>query len=328
MSSPNTVFRPLVVASTIPLILVLATTAVSAPIQGTSSKFRSLAANPLSLSFGSIQPGSTKVQYETLTNFGRRTVIISQATVTGAGFRLSGLALPLSLNSGQRFTFGVLFAPTAAGSVSGAIAVVSNASNPNLSISVSGTGASTGQLTSSASALNFGSVTVGASKSLTTTLTATGSSVTISSATISSPEFRLNGPSLPLTIAAGQGVLFTLTFTPQASGAASGSIFFAGTASNAPILETLTGSGTATASHSVSLYWNSSPSAVVGYNLYRGAKSGGPYTKVNPVLNAATSYTDNSVQGGTIYYYVSTSVNSDGTESVYSNQQQAVIPSP
>jgi len=152
--------------------------------------------------------------------------------------------------------------------------------------------------------------------------------VTISSATISSPEFRLNGPSLPLTIAAGQGVLFTLTFTPQASGAASGSIFFAGTASNAPIVETLTGSGTATVSHSVSLYWHSSPSAVVGYNLYRGAKSGGPYTKVNPVLNAATSYTDNSVQGGTTYYYVSTSVNSDGTESVYSNQQQAVIPSP
>jgi hypothetical protein len=328
MSSPNTVSGPLLVASAIPLILVLATTAASAPIRGTSSNFPSLTANPPSLSFGSIQPGSTKIQYETLTNFGRRTATISQATVTGAGFRLSGLALPLSLTSGQSFTFGVLYAPTAAGSVSGAIAVVSNASNPNLSISVSGTGASTGRLTPSASALNFGNVAVGASKNLTTTLTAAGSSATISSAAISSPEFRLSGPSLPQTIAAGQAVLFTLTFTPQASGTASGSIFFAGTASNAPILETLTGSGTATASHSVILYWNSSPSAVVGYNLYRSVKSGGPYTKVNPVLNAATSYTDNSVQGATTYYYVTTAVSSNGSESVYSNQQQAVIPSP
>ena len=68
--------------------------------------------------------------------------------------------------------------------------------------------------------------------------------------------------------------------------------------------------------------------AVVGYNLYRGATSGGPYAKLNPVLNASTSYTDNSVQAGTTYYYVSTAVNGSGTESTYSNQLQAVIPSP
>ena len=68
-------------------------------------------------------------------------------------------------------------------------------------------------------------------------------------------------------------------------------------ASNTPMVETLTGPGTATASHSVGLDWNPSPSAVVGYNVYRGAKSGGPYTKVNPVLNASTSYVDNSVRG-------------------------------
>jgi fibronectin type 3 domain-containing protein len=67
--------------------------------------------------------------------------------------------------------------------------------------------------------------------------------------------------------------------------------------------------------------------AVVGYNLYRGATSGGPYAKVNPVLNASTSYTDNSVQAGTTYYYVSTAVNGSGTESTYSNQLQAGIPS-
>ena len=52
------------------------------------------------------------------------------------------------------------------------------------------------------------------------------------------------------------------------------------------------------------------------------------HAKVNPVLNASTSYTDNSVQSGTTYYYVSTAVDRSGIESMYSNQRQAVIPSP
>jgi fibronectin type 3 domain-containing protein len=159
---------------------------------------------------------------------------------------------------------------------------------------------------------------------MTATLTATGSSAILSSATSTCPEFILGGISLPKTIAAGQSVSLNLTFAPRASGTASEIISLASNAANTPTIETLTGSG----AHSVSLSLNSSPSAVVGYNLYRGTKSGGPYAKVNPVLNASTSYTDNSVQAGTTYYYVSTAVNGSGTESMYSNQLQAVIPSP
>ena len=329
MSSPYVVFRLPLVASIIPLFLVLgARVATSAPLPGTNSKHRRLTASPSSLSFGSIQLGSSQIQYETLTNSGNSTVTISQATVTGAGFGWSGLALPLSLNKGQSVTFSALFAPKTGGSASGAITVVSNASNPNLTIALAGAGISAGRLTSSASALNFGIVTVGTSKSLTTTLTATASSVTVSSATSTSAEFRLTGLSLPKTIAAGQSASFALTFTPQSSGAASGSISLASNASNTPTVETLTGSGTATPSHSVSLDWTSSTSAVVGYNVYRSVTSGGPYTKINPALDASTSYLDSSVQGGKTYYYVSTAVDTKGVESVRSSQLQAVIPSP
>jgi len=126
--------------------------------------------------------------------------------------------------------------------------------NPDLTVALSGTGISAGQLTSSATALNFGSVTVGTSKTLTATLTATGSSVTVSSATSTSPEFRLGGLSFPKTITAGQSASFTLTFTPQSSGTASGSISLTSNAANTPTVETLTGSGTATPPHSVDLY--------------------------------------------------------------------------
>lgn len=66
----------------------------------------------------------------------------------------------------------------------------------------------------------------------------------------------------------------------------------------------------------------------MGYNVYRSTTSGGPYTKVNPVLDASTSYIDSSVQGGTTYYYVSSAVDTSGTESIYSNELQVAIPSP
>jgi fibronectin type 3 domain-containing protein len=67
---------------------------------------------------------------------------------------------------------------------------------------------------------------------------------------------------------------------------------------------------------------------VTGYNVYRELASGGPYTKVNPSLIAGATYADNNVQAGQTYYYVSTAVDSSNNESVYSNEAQAVIPSP
>lgn len=82
-------------------------------------------------------------------------------------------------------------------------------------------------------------------------------------------------------------------------------------------------------SHSATLNWTASTSSnVTGYNVDRGLTWGGPYTKVNPSLIAGATYADNNVQAGRTYYYVSTAVDSNNNESVYSNQAQAVIPSP
>lgn len=81
--------------------------------------------------------------------------------------------------------------------------------------------------------------------------------------------------------------------------------------------------------HSVALTWSASASLqVIGYNVYRGTISNGPYTKVNSLLIADTVFTDNAVQSGQTLYYVVTAVDNFGNESVYSNQAQAVIPSP
>ena len=101
-------------------------------------------------------------------------------------------------------------------------------------------------------------------------------------------------------------------------------------------LITVTGNGggvqqnttvTLTVTALVALSWNASTSQdVIGYNAYRSTTSGGPYTKLNSGLISSTNYNDQPVQSGYTYYYVTTAVNSQGQESVYSNEAAATVP--
>lgn len=297
------------------------------PLSGTGATQGTLSANPSSLGFGSVQVGSSANLSETVTNTGGSSVTISQANVSGATFSISGLSLPLSLAANQSVTFTATFTPSSGGMISGSLAIVSNASNSTLTIALSGTGTAAGQLAVAPTSLSFGNVTVGSSSSLNGSLTASGASVTINSASLSNGEFVLSGISLPVTLNAGQSIGFTVTFTPQATGATSASLSFASNASNSPTTQTITGTGTTPTQHTVDLNWNA-VSGVAGYNVYRGTVSGGPYTMINSSLDGTTSYTDSTVVSGTTYYYVVTSVDSDQAESGYSNQAQAVVPNP
>ena len=87
---------------------------------------------------------------------------------------------------------------------------------------------------------------------------------------------------------------------------------------------------TVNAAHNVVLTWTNSVTAgVTGYNVYRSTVSGGPYTKINdsPVQSGATNAKD--VLAGQTYYYVITAIGSDGvTQSAYSAETSATIPSP
>jgi hypothetical protein len=299
------------------------------PVTGTGQTPGTLTANPTSQPFGNVQVGNTASLSQTVTNSGGTAVTISQANVTGTGFSITGLTLPTTLNAGQSVTFTAKFAPTATGAVSGNLAVISDASNSTLNIGMTGTGTAPGQLTVAPLTLNFGTVTVGVGLPLPGTLTATGASVTVSSGSSNSGEFVLSGIALPKTIAAGQSATFTVTFTPNASGAASGTLTFLSNASNSPTVETLTGTGQAPQPHSVDLSWTASQSpGVVGYNIYRGTVSGGPYSKVNSTPNTDTTYTDTTVTAGQTYFYVAKSVDSNDVESGPSNEVRVVIPTP
>ncbi len=205
-----------------------------------------LAANPSSVSFGPVAVGASAQRSITLTNLRSWNVKLSAFQLTGAGFSVSGPALPMILTGGQQITLNLTFAPQSAGMTGGDFFV----SGLGLSIPLSGTGTTTtapGQLSIAPTPVNFGNVNVGAVGTQTISLSASGGSVTVSSDTSNSSQFVLSGISLPLTIPAGQSSSFSVAFKPSSTGALSGSLSITSNASNGPNVNLpLSGTGVAT----------------------------------------------------------------------------------
>ena len=283
---------------------------------------------PGSVSFGNVTVGVTNTQMLAISNPGTATLNVTQASLIGTGFSFSGLPLPLSVPPGGSSAFTVSFTPASASSLSGNLTLANNALNSPLVVALAGTGVSpVAQLTASPSSLSFGSITTGASGTQSVTLANTGnSSVSVSQINISGTGFSASGFALPVTLAAGQSTSFSATFAPTTTGILSGSVTVTSNASNSPLAISLSGSGAAAVSHSVALNWTPSASSYLGFNVYRGSLSGGPYNRVNSALISLTSFSDAGVASGQTYYYVATEVDSTGAESVYSSEVIATIP--
>src|SRR5437879_7706535 len=136
----------------------------------------------------------------------------------------------------------------------------------------------------------------------------------------------MTGGSGPVPLTPLQTLSVSVQFDPSVAGTVNGNVTILSNATGSPATIPLTGTGVAAVQHSVALSWNASTSTVAGYNVYRGAVSGGPYAKISSSLVAVLDYTDSTVQHGTTYYYVTTAVDSSGNESAYSNEAPAVIP--
>jgi hypothetical protein len=283
---------------------------------------------PASVSFGNVAVGVTNTQSLTIGNAGTANLSVTQAVMAGTGFTLSGLTVPLSVVPGGSSTFTVGFTPGSASSFTGSLTLVSNTTNSPLVVALAGTGISPIlQLTVTPASLSFGSITTGTSTTQSVAVTNSGNaSVTLSQISESGAGFSVTGCTLPLTLAAGQSTSFSVTFDPATASSLSGSVTVTSNAANSPEVISLSGAGTAPTSYSVSLSWTPSSSSYSGFNVYRGAQSGGPYSKINSSLIATPSYTDTSVTAGDTYYYVATEVDTSGVESNYSSQTSAIIP--
>lgn len=105
-----------------------------------------LTINATTVGFGDVTVNTSSTQSLTLTSAGGEPVTISAASVTGTGFTMSGLTLPLTLNPGQTATLNILFDPASAGVFAGQLTITSNSSsNGNVVIPLSGTGTAVSQ---------------------------------------------------------------------------------------------------------------------------------------------------------------------------------------
>jgi Abnormal spindle-like microcephaly-assoc'd, ASPM-SPD-2-Hydin len=292
-----------------------------------SASNQQLVCDVAGLQVGEVVVGQASSKLVTITNSGGTSLTVLSAASTGAEFGLNGLDLPLTLAAGASYTFSVTFAPEKSGRDDGSISIISEAPKQTLTIQLSGTGRPTGQLQVSPATIDFGDASVGSARAQTGQLTAGGGDVTVSSATISSKDFELRGPSLPFTIPAGHSVPFTVTFVPQEITSSSAIVSFASDAKGSPTEQAVTVRIIGPVLHKVQLSWKASNSKhLAGYNVYRGTRSGGPYKKINGSLDPSTKYTDLHVVAGHKYYYVATAVNLKGRQSKYSKQVKAVIP--
>ena len=93
------------------------------------------------VAFGDVNVGTSLSQPVTLTSTGTTALTVDSATVSGAGFSVSGVTFPVTLSPKQTATLQVKFDPTAAGAASGTLTIASNAgSNGKATVSLSGTG--------------------------------------------------------------------------------------------------------------------------------------------------------------------------------------------
>jgi hypothetical protein len=106
---------------------------------GVSQAGSQLGINPASLNFGNVNVGSSATLQATLTA-SNGSVTISSDGSTSSEFAITGLDLPVTLESGHSLPVTVQFTPNASGGASGQVGFTSNAENSPTVEQVAGTG--------------------------------------------------------------------------------------------------------------------------------------------------------------------------------------------
>jgi hypothetical protein len=175
--------------------------------------------------------------------------------------------------------------------------------------------------------VNFQGVLVGQKNTQTIQLSNGGSAaLNVQQIQVTGAGFQVTPPSMPLALAPGANQIFSLAFAPAATGSVSGTLTISSNDPNSPATVPVLGAGVIAGAHKVQLSWGASTSQVIGYLVYRGTISGGPYDHLTGSLVNSLAFTDSSVNLGTTYFYVVTAVDSAGSESLFSNETTAAIP--
>ncbi len=285
----------------------------------------------------SITPSQTGFTF----NPGSQSATITAANVTGVNF--TATAQPAAT-----FSISGTISPTAGGA--GATVTLSGASGATATANGSGAYSFTGLAKGSYAVTPSHAGYTFSPTSQSATLTNANLTGVNFTATAQPPAtFSISGTITPTSGGSGATVLLSGAAGATTTTNASGNYTFTGLANGnytvtpsdsgftfTPANQSVTISGVnvtginfiaaANKPFSVDLSWSPSTSTVSGYNVYRSTVNGSGYVKLNSSLIGGTIFDDTNVQSGATYYYVTTSVDSGGDESAYSNQATAAIP--
>jgi hypothetical protein len=216
-----------------------------------------LTTSPNIMSFGSVSVGQSHTMPLQIKNTGSATLTVTGQSLTGTGFSVNGLTLPLTLTVGATVSFNVVFKPVQSASVSATLTLLNNTTIGPGVVALygtgigggTGTGTSTGPaaayLSANSLTAQFGSVAVGTQNTQTVQLKNTGGqSLSISSIAAKGTGFSVSGFKTPISLAAGGSTQFTVGFLPTSAASFSGSVGIASSASDSQLTIVLTGAGT------------------------------------------------------------------------------------
>ena len=212
---------------------------------------------PASLAFSAQQVGtSSAAQAVTLTNNGNEDLSISDIQVTGDYSQTNNC--PATLAAAASCTLNITFTPAAAGPLDGALSLTDSEPNSPQTVAFTGTGYFN-TLTLAPASLTFGNQTLNtvSAAQVVTVTNNSATAVTISGVAVSGNFAQSNNCG---TVAPNGGTCnVSVTFTPTAVGARSGTLTVTDNAQNSPQTATLTGTGMAASTPLATL----SPTSVV-----------------------------------------------------------------
>jgi hypothetical protein len=198
---------------------------------------------PIALDFGTVPLGSASTLPLQITNTSAAPATFNGITSTGdfttAGTcPTTGNALPLATSC----TIQVTFTPSAPGTRTGTVGISTSLSTLPITAPLTGIGVQS-HLLLAPSALNFGSIAIGASANLTLTLSNTGNAAVTNLALNPTGDYAVTVPCTTTTLTPGSSCPVTITFSPTALGPRTGTLTLASSDASSPALLPLTGTG-------------------------------------------------------------------------------------
>ena len=263
-----------------------------------------LAIAPTLLSFGTQPVGITSgMQIVTLTNTGSSLLQLTGIAITGSnstnfGFVLKGTnACPYpsgTLAAGASCTISVDFAPQAAGPVSATLSISDNAAASPQSVTLSGTGGTSG-ISLAPAILNFASQTVGASSAAqVVSVNNTGTTpvaMSISIAGNNAGDFAETDNCSQSPLAGGKSCVINVTFDPAQSGSRSAEVLIADIAPHSPQVVMVSGTAVQAAA-------TVSPTGTIGFGSALAGTASTPITVT--ITNSGTPPAILTVRGASV----------------------------